>query len=120
MEVTRETIRRVPPAFDRSEWEERAEQLNALFEELDLEPAVRLDYSGRGMFGTRCIGVDLDESAGSREAVIHACGKVGLPVPKTDCMGLGYIIYWERWRVWDEWTDELHEFLEEEWTFLIQ
>lgn len=71
-----------------------AQQLVAALKRADIEP--RTDYSGRGMFGVRCVGVSCggrrDVSEGDvLEAVKNVRG--GLR-PSHDAMGLGTILYW--------------------------
>lgn len=51
---------------------------------------VRDDYSGRGMMGQRCYGIDCNDDT---ECVVQASRR-GLPRPSIDSMGLGYIVYW--------------------------
>lgn len=48
------------------------------------------NYSGRGMYGATCYGIDCDSEAD----LLMAIGAVGLPKPKLDSMGLGIIAYW--------------------------
>lgn len=47
-------------------------------------------YSGRGMFGKRCVGVTVSDLTNA----LMIAGKVGLPKPNWDNMGLDMIIYW--------------------------
>lgn len=52
--------------------------------------SIRDDYSGRGMFGRTCYGIDcrhLDEA-------LLEVKQVNLPTPNYDNMGKGWIIYW--------------------------
>lgn len=51
---------------------------------------VRSDYSGRGMFGKRCYGIDCD----SHVACIESASRNGLKGASTDNMGKGWIVYW--------------------------
>lgn len=53
------------------------------------------DYSGRAMFGSVCVGVDLD-SDGDLWRLATALGEAGINVgaPRTDSMGRGIIAYW--------------------------
>ena len=52
------------------------------------------DYSGRGMFGATCYGIDCnDATACIEEAAIH-----GLKNARTDSLGKGYVVYWEQVR----------------------
>lgn len=47
-------------------------------------------YSGRGMYGARCLGFDTDDPDAVNEAVIKAGGRMGTQ----DRLGMGYIVYW--------------------------
>lgn len=53
------------------------------------------DYSGRAMFGSVCVGVDLD-SDGDLWKLACDLTQQGLevPAPRTDSMGTGIIAYW--------------------------
>lgn len=51
---------------------------------------IRPDYSGRGMFGAMCHGIEADNG----NKLLAAIAKAGLPIPRTDSMGLGMIAYW--------------------------
>lgn len=51
---------------------------------------VRDNYSGRGMFGQTCYGIDTDSPADA----IDAAAAMGLRGAKTDSMGKGHIVYW--------------------------
>lgn len=51
---------------------------------------VRDNYSGRGMFGKTCYAIDCNDPV---HTIIEA-GKNGLPTPKIDNMGKGFIVYW--------------------------
>ena len=53
---------------------------------------VRIDYSGRGMFGKKCLGV----VAKYREEIIEAAAERGLKGSCSDNMGLSVIVYWPR------------------------
>ena len=46
-------------------------------------------YSGRGMFGETCMGVVCSNIVGC----LLVAGKLGLKNPKTDNLGLDYIVY---------------------------
>lgn len=48
------------------------------------------DYSGRGMFGRRCVGV-VGESA---EAIVEAAAMAGVTGAFRDSMGFDVIVYW--------------------------
>ena len=73
-----------------------AEALVGALEAAGIKP--RTDYSGRGMFGATCVGVDCD---GRREVaqsdVLEAVKNVpgGLRF-SSDQMGMGKILYWPR------------------------
>lgn len=47
-------------------------------------------YSGRGMCGAECVGIDCDDA----DSVIERAREFGLPRPSVDNMGKGYICYW--------------------------
>ncbi|MEK7414226.1 MAG: hypothetical protein AAB263_13005 [Planctomycetota bacterium] len=49
--------------------------------------SLRLDYSGRGMFGAQCLGIVCDDP----EDVI---AEVGVKGARTDSMGKSVIVYW--------------------------
>lgn len=51
---------------------------------------VREDYSGRGMFGKTCCGIDCDNA----DAAIEEAASRGLRGAKVDGMGKGFIVYW--------------------------
>lgn len=51
---------------------------------------VRLDYSGRGMFGVTCLGVVCDDAM---ECIEEAASR-GLRGAQRDSMGLSAIVYW--------------------------
>lgn len=51
---------------------------------------LRSDYSGRGMFGALCYGIDGQDEV----EILMAVGAAGLPRPKIDSMGMGVIVYW--------------------------
>lgn len=51
---------------------------------------LRDDYSGRGMFGKQCYGIDCDNWAECVEEAAIA----GIRNAKYDQMGKGYIVYW--------------------------
>ena len=48
-------------------------------------------YSGRGMFGEKCMGID----CGNYTECIKAAAEHGLKGARWDNLGLGYIVYWE-------------------------
>ncbi len=51
---------------------------------------VRSTYSGRGMYGKTCYGIDCDDIT----SCIELAAAKGLKGAKTDNMGKGYIVYW--------------------------
>ena len=70
---------------------EFAKQLIAALEAADIKWR---DYSGRGMFGTQCVGVTCGRYVSEGEA-LDAVAAVpdGLHVSR-DSMGMGTIVYW--------------------------
>lgn len=65
-------------------------------------------YSGRGMYGKRCVGVTIDGSLlGFLADLVEECedthdGAILMRAAQTDQMGRGTIVYWPR----AEWLDE--------------
>lgn len=57
---------------------------------LETGSSVYEGYSERGMYGAKCIGISCDNA----DEVVHAAGAEGLPIPKRDQLGKGYIVYW--------------------------
>ena len=53
-------------------------------------------YSGRGMYGAKCVGCALDSVSDIFQLGIVAgdAGLDGLPSPQVDNLGLGVICYW--------------------------
>lgn len=56
-----------------------------------------LSYSGRGMYGKRCVSVNLDNTAD----LLHLGALLGeelgvdsVPTPSIDSMGRGIVVYW--------------------------
>lgn len=78
----------------------------------DLEPeSVRADYSGRGMYGARCVGFDLDRGSQAMKlgAAIHSTliedeAEEMLDRAMQDSMGLGIIVYFPGVTC-DEWVE---------------
>lgn len=72
--------------------------------DLGMEPdGVRTDYSGRGMYGRTCFGIDIDGAAagftfklGVALAANHPelAEELSYETVATDNMGLGTIVYW--------------------------
>ena len=54
--------------------------------------SVRDSYSGRGMYGKTCYGIDCPDAQG----VIEEAAERGLKGASTDNMGKGYIVYWTK------------------------
>lgn len=52
---------------------------------------IRTDYSGRGMYGKICYGIE-----GDLVDILMAAGRAGLPKPELDNMGMDSIVYWPR------------------------
>lgn len=52
----------------------------------------RPDYSGRGMYGTECVGI----VTGNPNEIIAMAGKRGIRGAVTDSMGKGTIVYWPK------------------------
>ncbi len=68
------------------------EDLESLLAEIAAEAGgtVVRDYSGRGMFGATCVGIDGDNLA----AILEAAGARGLRGAGHDQLGKGWIVYW--------------------------
>ncbi len=68
------------------------EDLESLLAEIAAEAGgtVYRDYSGRGMFGATCVGIEGDHLA----AVLEAAGARGLRGACHDQLGKGWIVYW--------------------------
>lgn len=85
-----------------------------LIEALENAGYTARSYSGRGMYGRNCIGVDLNHAGdlfrlgvdvGSALGLLGAAD-VDLVAPRTDSMGMGIIAYWE-WIDWPEGHSEV-------------
>lgn len=76
-------------------FEEQMAAIQAILEELDGEGDIYEGYSGRCMFGRRCLGI----SHHDRNDVIVAVGKLGLPKPSIDNFGRDWIFYWPSWEM---------------------
>ena len=72
--------------------EETIETLSEVADLVDGE--IRSDYSGRGMYGQRCYGI---ECADPIPCIEHAAMQ-GITGANYDQMGLDYIVYWPRIR----------------------
>lgn len=73
---------------------ERIKQICNIIDSGGFEPR---SYSGRGMYGESCLGVDLDGTY-DLFTLGFAFGDAGIemPAPDTDGMGTGIIAYWRR------------------------
>ncbi len=67
---------------------QKIEALESVAKEIGGE--IRLDYSGRSMFGETCVGIVCEDYAGCIEAAADA----GIFNTKIDSMGQDYIVYW--------------------------
>lgn len=84
MEETIETL-------DCPEPEEPDDPLEAICEVADeIGGSVRTDYSGRGMYGKKCVGIDCRNAT---ECIELAASK-GIKGARQDNMGLDMIVYW--------------------------
>ncbi len=71
------------------------EQIEALNEVADMIGGeIRDDYSGRGMYGARCYGIECDEPI----RCVEQAAMQGIAGANYDQMGLQYIVYWPRIR----------------------
>ena len=69
------------------------EQIEALNEVADIIGGeIRDDYSGRGMYGRRCYGIECVDPV---PCIEHAASQ-GVMGANYDQMGLQYIVYWPR------------------------
>ena len=92
------------------------DQVNDILDNADLAyEAFTNSYSGRGMYGDRCVGFDVDSltELGTLAIAIHEVlgdveGRSMVENARTDNMGLGYIIYFPHHTCadWDEQEDE--------------
>lgn len=55
----------------------------------EVEGTVDEHYSGRGMYGKECMGVDCDDA----DDCLMVAGRLGLKGARTDSLGRGYIVY---------------------------
>lgn len=67
--------------------------LQKVIEEVGLLPRA---YSGRGMYGKKCLGVSAANDLVVVAVLAQECGRRGLkfPDPKVDQLGKGHILYW--------------------------
>lgn len=63
---------------------------------------VREDYSGRGMYGARCVGVEIDNDAELWQLARDLIDIEDLPPPKIDSMGRRLIAYWPSFKIIDD------------------
>lgn len=71
------------------------EQIEALNEVADIIGGeIRTDYSGRGMYGARCYGIECDDPI----RCVEQAAMNGIIGANYDQMGLQYIVYWPRIR----------------------
>ena len=85
-----------------SDWEESfRDEIVPTCEDEDIEKTLaevaemvggnlRTDYSGRGMFGSTCFGIDCESST----ECIETAAQFGIKGAKVDKMGKGWIVYW--------------------------
>ena len=85
--------------------------LRTVWDAGDIEMSVR-PYSGRGMYGKECVGVEVDDIFTLALALGDANnGNIDLfqlGTPRSDSMGLGTIYYWPRL----EWPEGVEGFSE--------
>lgn len=89
------------------------EELQRIADRMDLEfSSVRSDYSGRGMYGAKCVGFDLDSSAQTMKlgAAIYSTleedeAEEMMDRAMQDSMGLGIIVYFPGVTC-DEWEND--------------
>jgi hypothetical protein len=73
--------------------------------DLDPDEALRTDYSGRGMYGDKCVGLvhdSVDELIDFVTCVRDKDSFEALKGAHQDSMGLSTITYWPRWTVTEE------------------
>lgn len=82
-----------------------AEQLNSLADlASDLSGSFRIDYSGRCMYGQKCIGFDLDGTPDMLSLGLELADILGkkakdlIRSARTDSMGMGIILYFPDWQ----------------------
>ena len=78
------------------------EQVHALQEIADANEGSLRSYSGRGMYGKECLGIDCENA----NSVIEDAGAAGIKGARTDSMGLGAIVYWPKLEVPDDFRDD--------------
>lgn len=85
------------------------EQTELLEQHLDDLGAEMRSYSGRGMYGKECLGIDLDDMADAFRLALLVSDDdlaVALMSPKFDDMGKGIIVYFPNVAVPEGVTDE--------------
>lgn len=60
------------------------------------------NYSGRGMYGEKCMGITHRDSS----RVIAEAGRAGLKNAKIDGMGMSSIIYWEQIKPMEDFEED--------------
>lgn len=82
--------------------------------------ATLMSYSGRGMFGKECLGIDMP----SMTAAFNLALEIGIDCsataqkfknPKFDNMGLGIVVYWPNIAVPQSVTDAENEFADSDY-----
>lgn len=96
------------PVDNQALWEVLVEE----FESLDYECSIRADYSGRGMYGRRCVGITASNPVAAFADFVlrimefdqHELAAFALELLKescTDSMGLDRILYFPGWEAED-------------------
>ena len=90
--------------------------VDSIEEKLDMSPLVDFvihkDYSGRGMNGKKCFGIELQEGDSAWELAMALSGNADsdgdwmLTPPKVDSLGRNTIYYWPNVEVRDESDEE--------------
>lgn len=76
--------------------DEETETFQELLERLGMEPE---SYSGRGMFGARCLSIRTNEPVREALRIGYQAGLAQLEPPKSirwDQLGTGSVLYWPR------------------------
>jgi hypothetical protein len=80
---------------------------HSVFKEIADRTCLELrEYSGRGMYGKQCVGIDCDNVNETLAYLVESCESTSdaahiIRTMKQDSMGLGAIIYWPR-IVWSD------------------
>ena len=71
---------------------EKIENIEEVMEEIAEEVGgeLRDNYSGRGMYGKTCYGIDCDNYT----TCLEVAGSKGVRGARVDNMGKGWIVYW--------------------------